>query len=537
MNYYIINNASRAASYGIGTYVRQLTDILVKVHDVAVFHIDLYSDTKEFCITVDDVGVTHYAIPAIKSHIETEAYCRTTFYLLSPFLKDTENNVFHFNYFQHYSLALAFKAQNIRNQIYFTVHYFNWCFELKGNTTHFRESLRCDNPDEKQMRVKQDFTSSRTFLRLADKVIPLSRFCQGLLQKDYGISSDKLHLVYNGIGEGNVCTTNTDSQQHTILYVGRLDEIKGVKYLVEAFRKIIVKHPEMQLVLVGDGDYNECLNQAKGIWGNITFTGRINKDELQHIYERTAFGVLPSFHEQCSYAAIEFMMHGIPFIGTDSTGLNEMLDCIPELRTHIAEDDFSEETFVDDLTLHMDLLLNDHELRKRASRAMSEQYERSYTKNAMSCSMNRLIEDGHNASNPLSNDFLYELDEYMISLIHNQPDIDADFYGIAGIGVYLWWRTTQLDVRKDEARIYKIKEYLIYWIDWLYVLAKDGSLVACCKELAFTLQCMKEAQFYITKIQVLTDLLQCPSAEGFGSLLPQDKDIQANAVRMANTKI
>ena len=34
---------------------------------------------------------------------------------------------------------------------------------------------------------------------------------------------------------------------------------------------------------------------------------------------------MPSFHEQCSYVAIEMMMYGIPLIGTDSTGLKEML--------------------------------------------------------------------------------------------------------------------------------------------------------------------------------------------------------------------
>lgn len=66
MNYYIINNASRAASYGIGTYVRQLTEQLIKLPSIEVYHIDLYSEHKEFCITVDDVGVTHLCHPRHK---------------------------------------------------------------------------------------------------------------------------------------------------------------------------------------------------------------------------------------------------------------------------------------------------------------------------------------------------------------------------------------------------------------------------------------------------------------------------------------
>ncbi len=536
MNYYIINNASRAASYGIGTYVRQLTEQLIKLPSIEVYHIDLYSEHKEFCITVDDVGVTHYAIPAISSHIETEAYCRTAFYLISPFLKKTEKNVFHFNYFQHYSLALAFKAQDIQSHIFLTVHYLNWCFELKGNTKLFREALHAYAPDEKQMRIKHDFASSRSFLRLADKVITLSDFCQNLLQKDYGISKDKLHLVYNGITADNIQATNPNPQRNTILYVGRLDEIKGVKYLVKAFRKIVPQHPETRLVMVGDGDYNECLKQAKDIWENITFTGRIDKNELLRLYEHTAFAVLPSFHEQCSYAAIEFMMHGIPFIGTDSTGLNEMLNGIPELRVHIDEDEFAEETFVEDLAQRMDLLLNDQELRNRASRIMNKLYTQSFTAEVMSRAMSQLVEKS-NSTNPLSDDFLYVLDDYMISLIHDQPDIDADFYGAAGIGVYLWWRATHLDENKDEARIYKIKEYLIYWVDWLCEFAKNGYLQFCGNELAYTVRHMEKARFYITRIQALTEMVQCPALTEVENLSPQDVDILANAVRMANTKI
>ncbi len=37
-------------------------------------------------------------------------------------------------------------------------------------------------------------------------------------------------------------------------------------------------------------------------------------------------GIMPSFHEQCSYVAIEMMMHGLPIIGSTSTGLCEMIE-------------------------------------------------------------------------------------------------------------------------------------------------------------------------------------------------------------------
>ena len=67
-------------------------------------------------------------------------------------------------------------------------------------------------------------------------------------------------------------------------------------------------------------------NTRAECWHRVTFTGHLNPEQLAGFYGRAAVGVLPSFHEQCSYSAIELMRHGIPFVGTDSTGLREMLE-------------------------------------------------------------------------------------------------------------------------------------------------------------------------------------------------------------------
>ena len=85
MNYYIINNASRAATYGIGTYVRQLTKILKKQISLQLFFIDLYTEEKEFTITKDEDDLTHYKIPMASSRIEDEKYCDILFIITISF--------------------------------------------------------------------------------------------------------------------------------------------------------------------------------------------------------------------------------------------------------------------------------------------------------------------------------------------------------------------------------------------------------------------------------------------------------------------
>ena len=61
-------------------------------------------------------------------------------------------------------------------------------------------------------------------------------------------------------------------------------------------------------------------------FGQITFTRKVDQELLSVFYQISDVGVMASFHEQCSYVAIEMMAYGIPLVGTDTTGLKEMLE-------------------------------------------------------------------------------------------------------------------------------------------------------------------------------------------------------------------
>lgn len=537
MKYYIINNTSRAAVYGIGTYVRQLTGMLKKSPSLQIFFIDLEVEEKEFSIIQDADGFTHYKIPMASTRVENERYCRMAYYLLSPYLTDTEDAIFHFNYFQHYPLALLLKAKSIHHRILLGVHYLSWCFELNGNVTQFRKIVRAKVVEDKYRSIVYEFSAAKHFLHLADEVIVLSRFCQQLLQSDYGISPDKLQLIYNGLQEIPLANINEEGKNPIVLFAGRLDKIKGVDYLVKAFRLVLHRHKDARLIIAGDGDYNECLKHCKGIWDRVTFTGKISQEDLLSFYRQATVGVLPSFHEQCSYTAIEYMMHGIPFIGTDSTGLNEMLDCVPQIRVHIKETAFTEDEFISNLADAICYLLENESVRHEAAHKMIAQYQEKYTLQIMEERLlNLLIPTLLSKSAPLSQDFFEELDNYMLSLIHDKVDIDTSFYGMAGVGVYLWWRLGHSDLKKDESKSYKIKEYLIYYLDWFYESIKSEQKEYCELELAIMLTDMLRDGFYKTKVASIMALLHCKIGKDF----PEECSslfILQNAMRMFTTKI
>lgn len=543
---FLFNNGSRAANYGIGTYVRQLSDGLAALADFKVFFVELHADTKEFSIIEDEKGMLHYQIPALSSGIESEVYCRSIFYFIARNINAEESDklVFQFNYFQHCPLASLLKGQYPHSRIILTVHYFNWCFELKGNVVRMRNIIAkgYEAKDDTERRVVSSFADEKTFLHLADEVLVLSKRTMAILTNDYEVSEDKTHLVFNGMGNCVCCRTSSHNSkkcqkdvQRNILYVGRLDEIKGLKYLMSAFEEISIKHPDTNLVIVGDGDFQPYLVQGRKHKGRVVFLGKMQNDEVDDVYKSAYIGVMPSFHEQCSYTAIEMMRHGIPIVGTDSTGLAEMLDATPQLRIHIDEDSFNEDTFVTQIALRLDLLISDENAYREASDAVCRLYEKRYKISSMTKGIQKVVLSSFDRMNySVSPDYYKHIDSRMMQLVNQRPDIDTEFFGMSGIGVYLWWRIKSLaNNTKEEYQQTMLQEYLIYYIDWLGDAVLLSSLP---EEMIVTLMDMYSQGFYRTKVRAILEGLQT-GTEDENILLPSKEIIINNSLRICNCKI
>ena len=286
-------------------------------------------------------------------------------------------------------------------------------------------------------------------------------------------------------------------------------------------------------MVVGDGDFQPYLAQSRKLAGRIIFFGKTEMDEIEVLYQSADIGVMPSFHEQCSYTAIEMMRHGIPVIGTSSTGLSEMLDATPKLRIEINEMQFDEDDFKSQIASRLELLLSDSIAYEHASNAIRKQYEERYTITRMSQNMSAMLLDTCKLSTVISEDFLPHLDDRMVEIINMQPDIDLDFYGAGGIGVYLWWRVLQLEKKdfKDDDQLALIKEHLIYYIDWVEEIAKCQPLSP---ELHATLIDMVKRSFYPVKVNhILEHNVVLPLED----ILQDEITILENALKICTSKL
>ena len=112
-----------------------------------------------------------------------------------------------------------------------------------------------------------------------------------------------------------------------LLFVGRLNEIKGLNYLLAALSKI--ESDKIELWLVGDGPEKRNLEKITAdlnIQDKVKFFGVIiEREELRRIYQSADVFVLPSLSEGMSNTILEAMACGLPIITTGTGGTRELI--------------------------------------------------------------------------------------------------------------------------------------------------------------------------------------------------------------------
>ena len=112
-------------------------------------------------------------------------------------------------------------------------------------------------------------------------------------------------------------------------YIGSYTEQKGVSVLVEAFRRILVSHPDARLVLAGDVGHPDCLARLKAETAGedrIVWLGEVQGEAKAAFFESINVLCVPSYDEPSGLTVIEGAMYGKPVVTTDETGANYIVD-------------------------------------------------------------------------------------------------------------------------------------------------------------------------------------------------------------------
>jgi glycosyltransferase involved in cell wall biosynthesis len=117
------------------------------------------------------------------------------------------------------------------------------------------------------------------------------------------------------------------NRPNLILFLGRLEQRKGVFDLLQAVSRLRAAIPDVRLVCAGEGDRNAVARHAArlGIADAVHFTGWVGPSGKRALLENAAVFALPSYAEGLPMSLLEAMAAGVPVIASPVGGIPEVL--------------------------------------------------------------------------------------------------------------------------------------------------------------------------------------------------------------------
>jgi phosphatidyl-myo-inositol alpha-mannosyltransferase len=141
-----------------------------------------------------------------------------------------------------------------------------------------------------------------------------------------------IRYIPNGIDIKTYQTRPSLAVKHpkmkTILYIGRLEGRKGVKYLLRAFKELSDRRMDVQLLIAGSGpnenklrDYTEELGIPR-----VTFLGFISdSDKIHHLHRADVFCSPATRGESFGIVLLEAMAANCPVVAGDNLGYQSVM--------------------------------------------------------------------------------------------------------------------------------------------------------------------------------------------------------------------
>jgi glycosyltransferase involved in cell wall biosynthesis len=170
--------------------------------------------------------------------------------------------------------------------------------------------------------------------RLVDHNVCVSEGVADFAIQETGLNAAKISVIPNGVNfDAFAQSTPTDlnpfgirTDAPVVITVGRLEEQKGIEYLLRAAVTVLQSRPDCQFLIVGDGHDRASLHALAatlGIDRRVWFVG--SRDDVPGLLRASTVFVLPSLWEGMPNALLEAMAAGVPVIATAVEGSREIV--------------------------------------------------------------------------------------------------------------------------------------------------------------------------------------------------------------------
>ncbi|MDA7951860.1 MAG: glycosyltransferase family 4 protein [Pirellulaceae bacterium] len=150
-----------------------------------------------------------------------------------------------------------------------------------------------------------------------------------------GLSPDLLRVVHDGVDPTRAQNGNRqlgreslglNNDHFMLLTTATLTDPKGHRYLLEAMPEVIQNHPNVRLMLAGDGELLEELQtfvQNHNLSNHVQFLGFRN--DIPDLLQGADLFVMPSHQEGLNTSIIDAMFAECPVVATSAGGIPDLL--------------------------------------------------------------------------------------------------------------------------------------------------------------------------------------------------------------------
>lgn len=182
-----------------------------------------------------------------------------------------------------------------------------------------------------------------------------ARFVRDWSKQDVTIVPNYVDIEYYSKTPANV-----KRDPNNILYVGRLEKRKGVKYLLQAFKELVERNPNITLTIAGDGGEREKLEAwvDDNLVPNVSFLGSVDEPtKLKLLHQAWLFCSPAIYGESFGIVLLEAMASGVPTVAGDNPGYA----CVMKDRGLLSLVNVKE---TEEFARRLELLMHDDAMRK-----------------------------------------------------------------------------------------------------------------------------------------------------------------------------
>ncbi|MBK9282899.1 MAG: glycosyltransferase family 4 protein [Sphingobacteriaceae bacterium] len=254
----------------------------------------------------------HHNIKTIRVAYRSKFDLLTAIFKCRRFLKKNKTDVVHAHLFDATFIGLmAAYISGIKTRIY-TRHY------ATLNLEYFPHAVKWD----------------KLYNKLATHIVAISENVKNVLIQKEGVPENKIYLIYHGFKLEHFLKTdkkkvaslqekyNPGYKKPVIGVIARFIELKGIQFIIPAFKEVLIKYPNALLLLFGtEGDYELQVNRLlqeipETSYKKVEFESEITS--LYKIFDIYIHVPINENIEAFGQTYVECLASGIPLIATKS---------------------------------------------------------------------------------------------------------------------------------------------------------------------------------------------------------------------------